>query len=255
VGDLELARRDPLSPAVPADRVSAPASAAPPAELETRLGHHFADRTLLREALTHSSSVGRGQRARSSNERLEFLGDRVLGLAIADLLMASFPQESEGALTKRQAGLVCRETLAEVALELDLGGALVLGRSEEEAAGRANPAILADALEALIGAIYRDAGLGPAQAFIRRHWRARLEEMRSPPRDPKTSLQEWAQGRGLALPDYQVVEVGGAAHAPRFEVSVRVAELPPARAVAGSKRAAERAAAEQLLAVLEAIDD
>ena len=133
--------------------MSAAAAEARLAELEARLGHPFADRALLREALTHSSSVGRGQRVRSSNERLEFLGDRVLGLAVADLLMARFPEEGEGALTKRHAGLVCRETLAEIALDLDLGRALVLGRSEEEAAGRANPAILADALEALIGAI------------------------------------------------------------------------------------------------------
>jgi len=224
------------------------------AELEAASGIRFADPALLQEALTHSSALGQGRSGQRSNERLEFLGDRVLGLVVADLLMSRFARESEGALTRRHAGLVCRETLAEIALELDLGRFLVVGRSEGEAAGRANPALLADALEALIGAIYLDGGLDAAQAFIGRHWQTRLDEMRAPPRDPKTTLQEWAQGRGLALPEYQVVEVGGPAHAPRFEVSVSVAELPPVRAAAGSKRAAERAAAERLLAALEAAD-
>jgi ribonuclease-3 len=252
VGDLELAHGDSLPSAVPVDRLSGRAPAT--VELEAATGYQFADPALLHEALTHSSALGHGGRGQRSNERLEFLGDRVLGLAIADLLMSRFARESEGALTRRHAGLVCRETLAEIALELDLGRFLVVGRSEDEADGRANPALLADALEALIGAIYRDGGLAPARAFIGRHWRTRLDQMRTPPRDPKTTLQEWAQGRGLALPEYQVVEIEGPAHAPRFEVSVSVAELPPARATAGSKRAAEQAAAERLLAALDAAD-
>jgi ribonuclease-3 len=150
---------------------------------------------------------------------------------------------------------VCRETLAEIALELDLGRFLVLGRSEEEAGGRARPATLANGLEALIGAVYLDGGLTPAERLIEQRWGPRLAAMLTPPRDAKTALQEWAQGRGLALPDYRVVEVGGPAHAPRFEVLVSLAGLPPARAVAGSKRAAEQAAAEQLLAALEPADD
>jgi ribonuclease-3 len=161
--------------------------------------------------------------------------------------MARFPRESEGGLSKRHAALVRRATLAEIARELGLGGALVLGRSETDAGGDANPAILADALEAVIGALYRDAGLGPAAAFIRRRWRARIGAMATPPRDPKTALQEWAQGRGLGLPAYQVVKTAGPPHAPRFEVSVALADLPPVSARAGSKRAAEQAAAEQLL--------
>ena len=217
--------------------------------LRARLGYPSRDEALIEAALTHRSAGG------DNNERLEFLGDGVLNCVIADLLYREFPDADEGELSRLRATLVRQEALAQIAGSLDLGAQLRLGPGELRSGGHRRESILADALEALIGAIYRDAGLGPAQAFIRRHWRARLEEMRSPPRDPKTSLQEWAQGRGLALPDYQVVEVGGAAHAPRFEVSVRVAELPPARAVAGSKRAAERAAAEQLLAVLEAIDD
>jgi ribonuclease III len=231
-----------------------PPAGAPAAELEQTIGYRFADPALLRKALTHSSAAAHGRRSQCSNERLEFLGDRVLGLAIADLLMARFPRESEGALTKRHAGLVCRETLAEIALELDLGRFLVLGRSEEDASGRAKPATLANGLEALIGAVYLDGGLAPAERLIERRWGPRLAAMLTPPRDAKTALQEWAQGRGLALPDYRVVEVEGPAHAPRFEVVVSVAELPPAKAVAGSKRAAEQAAAEQLLAALEPAD-
>ena len=146
-----------------------------------------------------------------------------------------------------------RETLAEIAQELGLGAALVLARSEDDTGGRTKPATLANGLEALIGALYLDGGLAPAAAFVARATGARgCTRCKPPPQDPKTALQEWAQGRGLALPDYRVVEVAGPAHAPRFEVSVQVGDLPPATAVAGSKRAAEQAAAEQLLSALAA---
>ncbi len=202
--------------------------------------------------MTHSSAVGRGRRVRRSNERLEFLGDRVLGLVIAELLIRQFPAEGEGALSRRHAALVRRETLAEIALELGLGACLVLARSEDDSGGRAKPATLANGLEALIGALHLDAGLGPAAAFVTRYWSPRLHAMPAPPQDPKTALQEWAQGRGLALPDYRVVEVAGPAHAPRFEISVQVGDLPPVTAAAGSKRAAEQSAAEQLLSALAA---
>jgi ribonuclease-3 len=220
------------------------------AGLEDRLGYRFADPALLREALTHSSAAGRGRRAAASNERLEVLGDRVLGLVIADLLIRRFANEGEGGLTRRHAALVSGATLAEIALELALGDCLVLARSEADTGGRSKPATLANVLEALIGALYLDGGLEPAATFIGRHFGPRLRAMRAPPQDPKTALQEWAQGRGLALPDYRVVEVAGPAHAPRFEVSVEVGDRPPATAVAGSKRAAEQAAAERLLAAL-----
>jgi len=219
--------------------------------IEARLGHGFADRTLLTEALTHSSATGR-DRGRRSNERLEFLGDRVLGLVIADLLIALYPSEGEGDLSRRHAALVRRETLAEVAADLGAARWLVVGRSEEEAGGRGNPALLANVVEALIGALYLDAGLGGAERFIRHHWLPRLQSMAVPPRDAKTTLQEWAQSRGLGLPIYEVAAVAGPAHAPRFDVSVSLAGFTPGRAVAGSKRAAEQAAAEQLLLRLEA---
>ena len=219
--------------------------------IEARLGHEFADRALLTEALTHSSATGR-DRGRRSNERLEFLGDRVLGLVIADLLIALYPGEGEGDLSRRHAALVRRETLAEVAADLGAARWLVVGRSEEEAGGRANPALLANVVEALIGALYLDGGLGAAKRFIRQHWLPRLQSMAVPPRDAKTSLQEWAQSRGLGLPIYEVAAVAGPAHAPRFDVSVSLSGFPPGRAIAGSKRAAEQAAAEELLARLEA---
>jgi ribonuclease III len=173
----------------------------------------------------------------------------VLGLVIATLLLDRFAHDSEGALTRRHAALVRRETLAEIAAGLDLGAWLDLARSEEES-GRTKPAILADALEALIGAIYLDGGLAAAEAFIVRHWAERLGDVGAPPRDAKSALQEWAQGRGLALPVYEVVASEGPAHAPAFEVRVQLAERPPASAVAASKRAAEQAAAALLLARL-----
>jgi ribonuclease-3 len=217
---------------------------------EQRIGYRFADKALLREALTHSSATGPGGRTRRSNERLEFLGDRVLGLVIAEALFTRFPGEGEGALSQRHAGLVRRETLAEVAAELGIGDWLVLARSEEEGGGRSNPAILADALEAVIGALHLDGGLSAAAAFIGAHWEQRLAEMRGPPRDPKTILQEWAQSRGLGLPDYRVIGASGPAHAPTFEVAVALADGDSASATGGSKRAAEQAAAEQLLARL-----
>jgi ribonuclease III len=222
------------------------------AAVEHRIGHRFGNKVLLREALTHSSATGPGRRIRRSNERLEFLGDRVLGLVIAELLFARFADEGEGALSQRHAGLVRRETLAEVGAELGIGDWLVLSRSEEEGGGRSNPAILADALEAVIGALHLDGGLQSAAAFIRAHWERRLSDMRGPPRDAKTALQEWTQSRGLGLPDYRVMRTSGPAHAPTFEVAVSLADIGSATAAGGSKRAAEQAAAEQLLARLRA---
>jgi ribonuclease III len=231
-----------------------PAAGAAAAGLEARLGYRFADPARLREALTHSSATAGGGRAARSNERLEFLGDRVLGLVIADLLVRRFAKEGEGGLSRRHAALVNGTTLAEIAAEIALGDCLILARGEDDAGGRSKPATLANGLEALLGALYLDGGLAPAAAFIERHFGPRLKAMRAPPRDPKSTLQEWAQGRGLGLPDYRVVEVAGPAHEPRFEVSVQVGGRAPASASAGSKRAAEQAAAERLLAALEASD-
>jgi ribonuclease III len=255
-----MAAGDPLPAVVQPDRVT-PFVATPGgsrtdlAAVERRIGHRFAKKALLREALTHSSATRSGRRVRRSNERLEFLGDRVLDLVIAALLFARFPDEGEGALSQRQAGLVRREALAEIAAALGIGDWLVLARSEEEGGGRSNPAILADALEAVIGALYLDSGLPAAEAFIRRHWEQPLSGMVGPPRDAKTALQEWTQSRGLGLPEYHVIQTSGPAHAPTFEVAASLGDLASATATGGSKRAAEQAAAEQLLARLSAASE
>jgi ribonuclease-3 len=231
-------------------RVAPPGSPHQLAEVEQRLGHRFAGKARLREALTHSSATGPGRRMKRSNERLEFLGDRVLDLVIAELLFKRFPDAGEGALSQRQAGLVRRETLAEIAAGLGIGDWLVLARSEEEGGGRSNPAILADALEAMIGALYLDGGWAVAETFIHGHWEQHLAEMRGPPRDAKTALQEWTQSRGLGLPAYQVTRMSGPPHAPTFEIAVSLADVAKVTATGSSKRAAEQAAAEQLLARL-----
>jgi ribonuclease-3 len=256
VGGLEVADRDPLPAVVPPDRVAAgggPADQPREArQLEDRLGYRFRDRRLLREALTHSSVAAAGRRPPPTNERLEFLGDRVVGLAVAELLIRRYPHEPEGALTPRLSALVSEPALAEMARELELGGALKLARSEAEAGGRERPAILADAFEAVIGAVYRDGGWEAAAGIVWRVVEPRLETMAAPPRDAKSRLQEWTQSRGLGLPAYEVTETSGPAHAPTFQIAVSLADVAKVSATGGSKRAAEQAAAERLLARLTA---
>ena len=220
---------------------------AAPEALAERLGHDFSDPDLLREALTHQSAVpGRGK-ASASYQRLEFLGDRVLGLVVAELLLARFPGEQEGDLARRLAALVRREALAVVANEIELGRHLILARAEIEAGEDSNPALLADSCEAVIGALYLDGGLEPARAFITRLWTPLLEAAPAPPQDAKTALQEWAQGRGLPLPRYVEVERRGPDHEPVFGVEVTVEGQTPARGEGRSKRLAEQAAAGALL--------
>jgi ribonuclease-3 len=220
--------------------------------LSRRLGHDFAARTLLTEALTHRSALasGRGRRGRRDGhgyERLEFLGDRVLGLIVADMLWRRFTDEPEGLLTRRLTHLVRRETLARVAEQLGLGDFLILSPAERAAGSAANPAILADACEAVIAAIYLDGGLEAAAGFVRRQWEPLIAEMSGPPRDPKTALQEWAQARGLGLPQYEVVAARGPDHARRFTVTASIAGGAAATATASAKRAAEAEAAAALL--------
>lgn len=230
-------------------------SADPAGAFAAALGHAFANPDLLREALTHRSAIdrlrGRNLDLRHGNERLEFLGDRVLSLVVADLLILRFPDESEGELARRHAALVRAETLAEVARAIDLGARLTLADSEEATGGREKPAILADACEAIIGAIYRDGGLEAARAFVERHWVPRIEHDPTPPRDPKTTLQEWAQGRGLPLPSYREIGREGPPHAPQFVMEVIVRGRDPARGTGRTKREAERAAAVAMLESLK----
>jgi ribonuclease-3 len=220
-------------------------------ELTDIIGYKFGDPVLARIALTHRSTVGREHQ---TYERLEFLGDRVLGLVIADMLYDAFPDEEEGALAKRMVALVRRETLADVAMHLGIGPLIRLSRGEEEAGGRENPAILADACESLIGAVYRDGGLDAARAFIERYWSALMEGTAEPPKDAKTSLQEWAQGRGFALPSYRQISRSGPDHAPLFTIEVGVGDFPSELGEGSTKRIAEQTAAEKLLERLEGSD-
>lgn len=208
------------------------------------LGHSFRHPDILRRAVTHASAE---PRAWNAYERLEFLGDRVLALVVAEQLLDRFPHEREGSIAKRHVSLVRRETLAEVAHSIGLGRYLIISRGEDEAGARASDTILSDAMEAVIGALYLDGELEAARRFILRHWNPLLEMDRRPPQDPKTALQEWAQGRRLPLPSYVTVAQTGPAHAPEFTVEVQVEGQAPRRASGKSKRLAEQAAATAML--------
>ena len=215
-------------------------------ELEERIGHGFADQALLDSALTHISALSGKSRA-GSYQRLEFLGDHVLGLVVSDMLFRAFPTADEGELSRRLADLVRRETCADVARSLDLGAAIKLGASEANAGGRRRLAILADVCEALIGAVFIDGGYPAAATMIERLWSERMRTPARPLRDAKTVLQEWAQGRGLPTPSYREVERTGPHHDPEFRVAVALPDLEPAEGVGRSKRAAEQAAAAAML--------
>lgn len=218
------------------------------ADLHAVLGHVFARPELLTQALTHPS-MQQGRRSRTSDpyERLEFLGDRVLGLVVAEMLFDRFPAEAEGALARRHAALVRREAVARVAGEIGLARHLVLAKGEDDAGGRGNPGILADACEAVIGALYADAGFAVAASFVRSRWEKLMEEALAPPKDAKTGLQEWAQGRGKPLPAYRVLGQEGPPHEPIFLMEVSVEGVGSAVGRGASKRVAEQAAAGALL--------
>jgi ribonuclease-3 len=216
-------------------------------DLETALGYRFKDAGLLREALTHSSARQGGACA-ADNERLEFLGDRVLGLAIAELILEAFPEAREGELARRFNRLVQREACARVARELGLGQHVILAGAEAAAGGREKDGILADACEAVLGAVLLEGGYVKAQKIVATHWLPQLRD--AGPAiipDPKTALQEWAQGRGKPIPVYSETGRTGPAHAPRFTSTVTVEGVKPATGTGTSKRAAERDAARILL--------
>ena len=221
------------------------------ATLGPTLGHEFTHRELLIEALTHPSAARRRGRVRRGYDRLEFLGDRVLGLIVAELLWRRFPQEAEGELTRRHTDLVRHEALAEVAQAVGLGQHLIVSAGEDAAGVRENASVLADVCEAVIAALYLDGGLAVAARFVERWWEARLAASGAPPRDPKTALQEWAQARALPLPAYRTIATEGPAHRRRFTITVSVEGLMPATASGSSKRAAETAAAAMALAALD----
>ena len=213
--------------------------------LEERLGHRFDRPELLRRALTHSSMSAPG---REDNQRLEFLGDRVLGLVMAEALLADDRNASEGQLAPRYNALVRKEACADVAREVDLGAALKLGRSEMMSGGRRKMALLGDAMEAVIAAVYLDAGFEAAKDLVRRLWGDRVTRVDEDARDAKTSLQEWAQARGMPPPAYVETARSGPDHAPVFTIEARLSSGETAQATAGAKRKAEQEAAAALLA-------
>lgn len=230
-------------------------NASQPEALAKKLGHVFSDGELLRRALTHPSAASRRKAgAPDSYERLEFLGDRVLGLIVADLLLRRFPKESEGALARRHTALVRRETLAEVAGDLAISRYLRLAKGEDEAGERDNPAILADACEAVIGALYLDGGLEVARRSVERALEPYLSSAVKPPQDAKTALQEWAQARGLPLPEYRETAREGPPHQPVFSIEVSVEGHAPEAGKGRSKRISEQTAAQALLKRLKAGD-
>jgi ribonuclease III len=216
--------------------------------LAARIGHDFTRPELLLRALTHASI---STPTRPDNQRLEFLGDRVLGLVMAEALLMADQAASEGQLAPRYNALVRKETCAEVAREIGLGEVLKLGRSEMMSGGRRKEALLGDAIEAVIAAIYLDAGFNATQAVVLRLWGNRIALVDADARDAKTSLQEWAQARGLAPPTYTEVARSGPDHQPLFTVEVTMTTGEAERAEAGAKRQAEQAAAKALLARLE----
>ena len=209
-----------------------------------RLGHAFGRPALLVQALTHGSIA---TPHRDDNQRLEFLGDRVLGLVMAEALLAADPNASEGQVAPRYNALVRRETCADIARAIDLGAVLKLGRSEMKSGGRRKEALLADAMEAVIVAVYLDGGFDAARGVVLRLWADRIGQVATDARDAKTALQEWAQARGEPPPAYVEVAREGPDHAPVFTIEVRLASGPAERAAAGSKRQAEQVAAAALL--------
>lgn len=215
------------------------------AALEARIGHHFGKNQLIAAALTHVSAVGTAKH--ETYQRLEFLGDRVLGLAISEMLYDAFPQAEEGELSRRLAELVRKESCAEVALEWGVQQHLRLGDSERQS-GATKTAILGDVCESIIGAVFLDAGYEKAKSVIARAFDARMRSPRRPLRDPKTALQEWAQARGLPTPVYRELARHGPDHAPEFTICVEIPGFRHAEAKGCSKRLAEQAAAATFIA-------
>jgi len=251
VGVLEMADRDPVVPTAFGHHLSLHVP-----RIAAVIGHSFAQPDLLAEALTHRSaalSTWAGKRTTSiSNERLEFVGDRVLGLLIAEWLAERYPRENEGGLGRRLAYLVSQPVLAEIAERLGLADALSVAPSESKAGVRGLATVLADAMEAVIGALYLDGGIAPARRLVRGAWENAMAAQVDPPKDPKTRLQEWALARGAKLPSYRVVLSEGPSHAPHFVIAVEVGGHE-GQGSGSSKRAAEVAAASALLELLAAL--
>ena len=209
-------------------------------QLEKTLGHSFRNKDLLTQALTHPSLEGE-----PNYQRLEFLGDRIIGMVAAEMVFKTFPEEREGKLSRRFSALVRRETLAQVAGDIDLAGHIRMTETTVRAGGRENLSILSDVVEALVGALFLEAGLTGAARFVEANWAKFLNNGKAP-KDPKSALQEWAQGRGRPLPEYQVLKSEGPDHAPRFTVSVSVEGAGSKTSTGSSKQEASVKAAEAL---------
>jgi len=220
--------------------------------IEDIIGHDFANKRLLLEALTHPGCAENYNNLPFNYQRLEFLGDSVLGLVIAEMLFKLYKDENEGSLAKRHAALVRSESLASVARNLGIAEYIRMSAGGRKGGNkRDNNSNLEDVCEALMGALYLDGGFEVARNFILKHWENLAKSMGEPPKDAKTSLQEWAQGRGLKLPVYTVIEVSGSSHAPEFTVEASVESGGRAVAKAAAKRQAEQLAAKALLQRLE----
>ncbi len=220
-----------------------------PEKLQYIIGYKFSNLSLLETAMTHKSvtadkNIPDNQR---NYERLEFLGDRVLNLVVADLLLQEFEDEAEGQIARRYSALINRHQLSEIALSLKIGEYIRLSEAENISGGQDKLTILADVVESIIGAIYRDGGLEPAQEFVSRLIKPLLNKNLEPPIDYKTALQEWLQARSNDIPTYTVTNQTGPDHAPEFEISVSVLDFPPQSASAKNKKAAEKGAAEKML--------
>jgi ribonuclease-3 len=224
------------------------AAKAEAAAIEARINHTFADPSLLTTALTHVSALKTARRRGDSYQRLEFLGDHVLGLIVSDMLYRAFPKANEGELSKRLADLVRKETCADVASSLGLLEGIKLGQVGAGADARLRTSVIGDICEAVIGAIFLDGGYPAAEQFVQRNWEERMRTLKRPLRDPKTVLQEWAQGRGLPTPVYREVERTGPHHDPVFRIAVDLPGLAPAEGVGSNKRAAEKLAASAMIA-------
>lgn len=210
--------------------------------LEGKIGYRFKRRDLLQKALTHSSKNNE-----DNNERIEFLGDRVLNLVMAHALYETFPDETEGNLAKRHSALVQGRMLAVIGNEIDLGEFIILSESERQSGGAENENIVSDAMEALLGAVFLDGGLEPARKIIVELWGENIRTLTEAHQDPKTELQEWVQARGLPLPDYQIIDKSGPDHAPLFIIEVRVEGFDAIQAEGASRRQGEKVAASKML--------
>lgn len=216
--------------------------------IEKLLGYDFNDKSLLETALTHSSVAGAHI---YSNERLEFLGDRVLGIAVANILYHKFEAEDEGRLARRFAGLTSRDALAEIAGKIEIDKFVETSPADEDASNRGRQSLLADTLEAILGAMFLDGGLEVATDFISVNWADMIDGHIKPPKDAKTTLQEWTQGKGLGLPQYSIAEQSGPDHAPVFKIEVEISGYGKHSATGSSRRNGEMRAAEIMLSFIE----